>query len=253
MKTLDRSLLVLADCMSFAPGCRVRLTGRTAVGLFPSLYTLECWNLPEEEYLRLTRTSGLSVFRGISCLAQGKVSDVYRRTVPGGTLTTAAFSLGLDLWESRISLALPGGISMPDTLRRLLEASGTGIRLLSAPGGTGVFPRGQAFLGRAADCITEALGKARGILLPAGLRALPAAPLPPLLHFTGADLTDAPAFADGGKKMILSTQVIGFQPGEELTLEYEGNTVRGMILERMVDADTGNGPWSTQLLVEVHS
>jgi hypothetical protein len=82
---------------------------------------------------------------------------------------------------------------------------------------------------------------------------LPAAPLPPLLHLTAADLTDAPAFADGGKKMILSTEVIGFQPGEELTLKYEGNTVRGMILERMVDADTGNGPWSTQLLVEVHS
>ena len=44
----------------------------------------------------------------------------------------------------------------------------------------------------------------------------------------------------------------GFQPGEEVTLETEGKTYSGLILERMVEADTAMGPWKTQLLVEVH-
>ena len=61
-----------------------------------------------------------------------------------------------------------------------------------------------------------------------------------------------PAFADGGRKMILPTTVTGFQPGEEMTLEYEGVRYAGLILERMVEADTGNGPWHTQLLLELH-
>ena len=252
MKTIDRSLLVLADCMSFAPGCRVRLTGRTAVGLFPSLYTLECWNLPEEEYLRLTRTSGLSVFRGISCLAQGKVSDVYRRTVPGGTLTTAAFSPGLDLWEAPVSLSVEAGVSVSETVRRILTASGTGIRLLSFPGEDPVFSRGQAFCGRAAECVTEALSAAgaEGYLVPAGLCVIPAEPLPATLHLGERDLTDRPVFADGGRKMILKTTVTGFRPGEEMTLTYDGKTYSGLILERMTEADTGAGIRNTQLLIK---
>ena len=51
--------------------------------------------------------------------------------------------------------------------------------------------------------------------------------------------------------MILSTTVTGFQPGEEMTLETERKTYSGLILERMVEADTGSGPWKTQLLVQL--
>ncbi len=139
-------------------------------------------------------------------------------------------------------------------MRRLLEASGTGIRLLSFPGEDPVFSRGQAFFGRAAECITEALSAAhaRGYLVPAGLCVIPAEPLPATLHLSEKDLTDRLAFADGGRKMILSTTVTGFQPGEEMTLETDGKAFSGLILERMTEADTAMGSWVTQLLVEVH-
>ena len=60
---------------------------------------------------------------------------------------------------------------------------------------------------------------------------------------------DRPSFADGGRKMILFTTVTGFQPGEEMTLETEGKTYSGLILERMVEADTAVGPWAAQLLI----
>ena len=89
-------------------------------------------------------------------------------------------------------------------------------------------------------------------MVPAGLCIIPADPLPATLHLREKDLTDWPAFADGGRKMILSTTVTGFQPGEEMTLETDGRTYSGLILERMTEADTAIGPWNTQLMVEVH-
>ena len=78
---------------------------------------------------------------------------------------------------------------------------------------------------------------------------IPSEPLPATLHLKDKDLTDRPSFADGGRKMILSTTVTGFQPGEEMTLEAEGKIYSGMFQERMVEADTAIGPWVTQLMV----
>ena len=191
--------------------------------------------------------------RDDSCLAFGQVSDVFCRTVPEGTVTTAAFSLGLNLWESQIFLAVPAGISVSDTIRRILEESGTDIQLLSFPSDDPVFIRGQAFCGMAAECITEALSaaSARCYLVPSGLCIIPADPLTPTLHLSESDLTDRPAVVDRGRKMILTTTVPGFQPGEEMMLQYKGTTSAGLILERMTDADTGTGPWITQLLIEL--
>ena len=235
----------------FAVGCRFFLSGKDSVGLFPSMFTLSCWNLREQDYLRLCNAGELAVYRGDSCLAFGKISDVFRRTVPEGAVTTAAFSLGLDLWETPVSLAVEAGVPVSETVRRILFASGTGIQLLSFPGGDPPSSRARAFCGRAAECISEALSaaSARGCLVPAGLRVIPKDPLPAAVHLAGKDLADRPAFADGGRKMILSAAVAGFRPGEWMTLSLEGRTASGLVLERFVEADTGSGPWSTQLLV----
>jgi len=254
MPDVNRRLSVLADNAPFAPDCRFRLSGTMRTGLFPSLFLLECRNLSDMDVFRLRNTKELSVLREDSCLASGRVSDVFCRTVPEGTVTAVAFSLGLDLWETSVSLSVPAGVSVSETVRRILAASGTGIQLLSFPGLDPVFSRGQAFFGRAAECIVSALSAApaRCYLVPAGLCVLPAEPLPAVLHLSGKDLTDRPTLADGGKKLILSTSVTGFQPGEEMTLAYGGKTYAGLILERMTEADTALGPWNTQLLVELH-
>ena len=251
---ISRYLSVFADGEPFAPDSRFRLSGTIRIGFFPSLFLLQCWNLSDSDSFLLRNTKELSVMREDSCLAYGQVSDVFTETVPEGTVTTAAFSLGLNLWERRVSLSVPSGVSVSETVRRILAASGTGIRLLSFPGEDPVFSRGQAFCGRIAECVTEALSaaSARAYLVPAGLCVIPAEPLPATLHLKGKDLTDRPSFADSGRKLILSTTVTGFQPGEEMTLETEGKTYAGLILERMVEADTAIGPWVTQLMVEVH-
>ena len=254
MSDFSRNLTVLADGEPFATGCRFYLSGKVSEGLFPSLFVLRAWNLPEADVLRLMNTKELAVRRGDSCLASGRVSDVFRRTVPEGTVVSAAFSLGLDLWEARVSLSFPAGITVSETVSQLLSASGTGIRLLSFPGEDPEFSRGQAFRGRAAECVSDALSAAgaRGYLVPAGLCVIPRNPLPAALRLTEKDLADRPATADRGGKLILSTTVTGFQPGEEMTLDYRGEMYSGRILERLTEADTGEGPWTTQLLIELH-
>lgn len=254
MPDVIRSLTIFTDGEPFAPECRFRLSGLLRTGLYPSPCVLQCWNLSVSEVYRLQSTKELSVMHGDSCLAFGQVSDVTVETVPEGTVTTVVFSLGLDLWETQVSLTVPAGVSVSETVRRILVASGIGIPLLSFPGVDAVFLRGQACCGRAAECIASVLSaaSAKGYLVPAGLCIIPAEPLPATLHLAKKDLTDRPAFADGGRKMILSTSVTGFQPGEEMTLETDGQRYAGLILERMTEADTVAGPWKTQLLVEVH-
>ena len=249
----DRSLSVLADGEPFAKDSPFCMSGRLSVGLFPSLFTLQCRNLSESQIFQLRNTKQLSVLHGDSCLDSGAVSDVFVQTVPEGTVTTAAFSLGLDLWEAQVSLSVPANTSVSETVRLLLAASGTGISLLSFPGRDGEVARPQAFCGRAAECIETALGKAgaRAYLVSSGLCIIPADPLPATLHLTKSDLTDAPVLADRGKKLILSTTITGFQPGEEMTLEADGHFWSGLILERLVEADTSAGEWKTQLLVQL--
>ncbi len=262
-----RDFHVLLDGEPFTQGTGFRLTGRVDLNLFPDLFMLQCRNLPKEGIFQMQNTRQISVqsngshlasrqissFSNASCLASGRISDVYTQTVPKGTVTVAVFSLGLDLWNAEVSVSCSAGNSISDDVRALLEASGTGIQLLSFPGEDPQPLRGRAYVGKAADAIASELSQAgtRGFLTPAGLQVIPKDPLPASLHLTEADLTDRPVFADAGRKMILSTNVVGFQPGDEMTLSFEGTTTKGLITSRLVDADSYSGPWRTQLLVEL--
>ena len=248
-----RDFHVLLDGQSFSKGTGFRLTGRVNLYLYPDLFVLQCRNLPREGIFQLQNARQISVLSNGSCLASGQISDVYTQTVPEGTVTFAAFSLGLNLWNAEVSVSCPAGTSISDDVRTILEASGTGIQLLSFPGENPLPLRGRAYAGKAAEAVASALSQAsaRGFLTPAGLQVIPKDPLSASLHLTEADLTDRPVFADSGRKMILSTNVVGFQPGDEMTLSFEGTTTKGLITSRLVDADSYAGLWRTQLLVEL--
>ena len=244
---------VFVDNDLFAPGTRFRLSGRYTIGLFPSAFQLKAWNLPEPDVFRLMNAKEISVKRLNSCLASGAISDVYQETVPEGTVTNVLFSLGLDLWESFVSLFVDAGKTISETVKEILNASGTGYQLLTFPDHDPVSSRGRACLGRAAECAAEALAaaSARGYLIPSAVGVIPADPPPAVLHLKEPDLLDKPSYADGRKKVILTTDVIGYQPGDEMDLEYKGRLLKGVILERMIQADTNSGPWNTQLLLEL--
>ncbi len=255
-----RELAVLADGERL-PVARAALSGRETMGLFPAPFTLRLWNLPEESFLQLSRTGSVSVQCGDSCLAAGTVTDVCRQTVPEGTLTEAVFSPGLALWEAEVSLSVPAGTSVADTVRAILTASETGIPFLPDSWSDLVFPssRSQAFYGRAAECVSSSLSAVHGraVLVPSGLYIVPPSGLPVSLLLSEQDLTDAPVFA--GRKpgstsaafMLLSVSAVGFRPGQAVSLSWHGETYTGLIRERQLELWTSGGPWMNQLLIEL--
>ena len=260
MPELNRSLTVLTDGEPLTAG-RLALSGREAVGLFPSPFTLRLWNLSEESFLQLSRAGSVSVQCGDSCLAAGTVTDVCRQTVPEGTLTEAVFSPGLALWEAEVSLSVPAGTSVADTVRAILTASETGIPFLPDSWSDLVLSssRSQAFFGRAAESISSVLSAvmARAVLVPSGLYIIPVLGLPTSLLLSEQDLTDAPVFA--GRKpgstsaafMLLSVSAVGFRPGQAVSLSWHGETYTGLIRERQLELWTSGGPWVNQLLIEL--
>ena len=250
-KNLFRSLTVLADGEQVTGFCYARLTGREAPGLLPLPYTLKLLNLPDSGTGQLYAAKELSVLRDDSLLAYGRISAVFRHNEPEGAVTEAVFSPGLALWEAPVSLSVEAGVSVSETLKRILSASGTGIPLLSFPGPDPVRSRGQAFYGRAAECVNEALSAvpARACLSPAGLRVIPREGLPVSLYLSGRDLIDVPSFTDG--RMILRTVVTGWPVGESVSVKWKDGSAEGLVIERRVDVNTHEERWETVLVVEI--
>ncbi len=252
MTDLSRELAVLADGGPLTGFTRARLTGRDALGLYPKPFTLRVWNLAEEAYLALAAARILSVRRGDSVLAAGTVTDVCRQTVPEGTVTEAVFSPGIRLWDAPVSLSTEAGLSVSETVRRILEVSGTGIPLLSFPGRDPVRTRGQAFCGRAAECVEEALSAAGawGYLTDAGLCVVPGEGLPVSMALSADDLLDEPV-AVGDGLLLLRTRVTGWPLGKMISVKWKDGSAEGLVLERSVDADTAEGNWQCELLMEL--
>ncbi len=249
---MDRTLTILADGEPVSGYARVRLLGTERLGLYPPLFMLHLWNVSEEDYLLLSRSREVTVMHEDVVLVSGSVADVFRSRGKSGTEAHVAIAPGLKLWEAAVSLDVEAGVTVSETVRRLLEASGTGITLLSFPGEDPVVSRGQAFYGRAAECIEEALGKAgdRCCLVPSGLCMIPKEGLPVSMVLTEEDLMDVPSFNCGGD-MVLRTGPAGWTLGKGVEVRYGGTTNRGMITERMINLDTGDGPWRVDLVVEL--
>ena len=251
MENFDRTLSVFADGEPVTSSARTKLLGHEGLGLYPSLFMLNLLNLAEEDYLLLSRAREVEVKHGEVVLVSGLVSDVFRNTKKNGTETHAAVAPGLALWEAVVSVDVEAGVSVSETVRRLLEASGTGIQLLSFPGEDPISTRGQAFFGRAAECIEEALGKtgARCCLVSSGLCVIPKEGLPVSMVLTEEDLQEAPVF-NGGGDMILRTGPAGWTLGKYVEVRYGGMSSQGLISERLLNLDTGDGPWRVELVVE---
>ena len=252
MSDLSRELTIKADDFPVTGFNHVRLTGTDGVGLEPMPFTLRLWNLSDSDYFLLSAAKRISVRHEDSVLAAGDISDVCKRSVPEGTVTAIVFSAGLHLWEAPVSLSVEAGVSVSETVRRILSASGTGIPLLSFPGEDPVRTRGQVFFGRAAECAAEALSAAgaRGYLTDAGLCVVPSSGLPVSMALTEADLIDAPVRTPGGL-LILRTKPTGWPLGKRVAVSWKGERYEGLVIDRSVDADNMEGNWQSELLIDL--
>ena len=173
------------------------------------------------------------------------------RLVPEGKITEVVFAAGLGLWETPVSLSVEAGVSVSDTVRRILSASGTGIPLLSCPGEDPVRSRAQAFCGRAAECIEEALSAAgaRAYLTESGLCVVPAEGLPVSMELSSADLLSDPVSVGSGQ-LLLRTRITGWPLGKGVRIKWKDGSREGLVLERSVEADNLEGKWESEMLVE---
>ncbi len=254
MESFDRSLDIFVDGEPLANFSRVYLSGREAVGLYPMPYTLRFWNLSEDQYLLLSRASYLSVEHEGSVLAAGDVADVFRYIVEEGTVTVVCFSLGLRLWETPVSLSLEAGLSVSETVRQILSASGTGISLLTYTGSDPLFLRGQALFGRAAESLVYSLSaaRARGYLVPAGLCVLPESDQSVSMVISEEDMMTDPEFPSG-HIAVLRLKVIGWLIGKKVEVWWQERKLTGIVVERLMEADNTSGPWYSEVLLEVRN
>ena len=238
-----RVLTVSVDEEVIGDGCRLHLRARSSMSLCPPLCFLTLRNISDAAFARLQNGKTISVSTGISLLAFGEITDAIQRQTDEDSLTVVSFAPGLSLWEAAVSLSVPAGLSVSNTIRQILAATGTGCSLISYTGEDPVFSRGQTFHGRAADAITSVLSAAglsdAAYWTPAGLcvRGNSSDPV------TISDLTDFPQQTSSG--IILPVPPAGWSVGQ--AVRYENIT--GLIREICVDADNTVGPWKMELLV----
>ena len=169
---MDRTLTILADGEPVTGYARARLLGTERMGLYPSLFMLHLWNVAEEDYLLLSRSREVTVLHEDVVLVSGSVSDAFRSRGKSGIEAHVAIAPGLKLWEAAVSLDVEAGVTVSETVRRLLEASGTGITLLSFPGeGSGDHSR-PGVLWPCGGVHRGSVGKGRSQVLPGSFRAV---------------------------------------------------------------------------------
>ena len=178
----DRGFVILADNQPVpAAGFHLRLTGHHTQSLFPDLFVLRFWNPSEAILWQLRNAHFLEVSHGETPLASGEIADLTQETTPEGELLTVSFALGLSFRASFVSLSVPAGVTVADTVRMLLSAAGSSFQLLNEPESNPVFARPQAFHGRLSDAIEGVLSACDAVpyLVPSGiaLNARAAAPV----------------------------------------------------------------------------
>ena len=243
IKTTSRSISVEVDGETIGEGCRIHLQARSTMTLCPSLCFLTLRNISDSALARLQNGKEIAVSSGASLLAFGEITDVIQRQVKQDLITVVSFAPGLSLWEAAVSLSVPAGLSVSDTIRQILAVTGTGCALISYTGDDPFFSRGQTFHGRAADSITSVL-TAAGLSdsvcrTPAGLcvRGDVSDPV------TIPELSDPPQQTSAG--IILPVPPAGWSVGQ--AVQY--GEFSGLIREISVDADNTAGPWKMELFV----
>ena len=177
----DRSLSVLADGRPVpVSGCHLRLTGHHTQTLFPDLFVFRFWNPSDAALWQLRNAHFLEVSHGETPLASGEIADLTQETTPEGELLTVSFALGLSFRASFVSLSVPAGVTVADTVRMLLSAAGSPFQLLNKPEPNPVFARPQAFHGRLSDAIEGVLSACDAVpyLVSSGIALRPASAAP---------------------------------------------------------------------------
>lgn len=286
---ISRDLHLFADDVEIARGCRMMLTAHETLTLYPALHQLEILDLSDSSVSLLAGTNRIEVRSGNSILAFGELMDTVTQSISGKRQTSLVFSPGLSLWQSSVSLSVAAGMKISDTIRSLLaEAGKTATQSQADQTGTSDFDsssdsifslaaftaedrilsRPQAFFGRTCDALAmlaETAG-ADAFMSPAGVcvSSRPGRdPAPAADSASDASSRNVSAFYSvpesallsapvvTGDRLLAVTEMIGWPLGENLTITWQGVSRTGRLVSRLIQADTGDGPWKSELELEL--
>ena len=249
MSNMFRSLSIVVNGKEIGSGCHIRLSGCENLSLRPGFFLLTVENLSPSSEILLASAHDVQVLSGASVLASGSVSDVHSEIIRGVRVTRVAISPGLILWESLVSITLPAGMSLSETVRALLSASGSGVQSAGFTGKDPLFSRPQSFFSRTVDALLSLAETADAIpyLSPAGVVFSSRSFSTPTLILTSRDLLSEPtAYPD---HTVLSVSMTGWPVGPIARYSWNNHTGEGRIISRSVDADNVSGPWKSELLL----
>ena len=246
---MRRDLHLFADDTEIGQGCRMRLALREEFSLMPQLFHLEIENLSESSAEKLANCREMAVRSNGSVLAMGDSIFCCPRWIDGRKVLAVSFSYGFRLWKASVSLSLAAGMKISDTIREVLQASGTGIPMAGYTARDFALTWPQAFFGRACETLERLADSVDGRigLTPAGVCVIGTGEQTPTVVMPEDRLLSEPIFLKD--RVILKTGIVGWPLGTGVRFRWKGADYQGVMMSRMLDLDNAGGSWESQLEV----
>lgn len=243
---MQRQLYISLDGQPVETTCRLHLRGRAEMSLNPTVFRLDL-HLPSENILGLlSAAKTLSVTSTFhSLLATGTILEVFTQSVSGEPITTVLFADSASLDDAFVSLSVPAGTTTRAAATSILSASTHSLPLAAYTAADRVLPRPTAFFGSAADALQSLADdvKAHVFVFRSAVFMLGREAPAPTCEIPPEDLLDA--ITTGREEILLTTTLKGWPIG---TIVRAGDYT-GRATCQLIDADTGEGPWSTKLIL----
>ena len=251
MPPFVRDLHLYADGREIAWGCPMTLEARESLTLRPALHHLEIRDLSESSEAWLSCAQAIELRSGNSILAFGERMECLTRTASGKRVTSVVFSRGLSLWNASVALSVPAGMKVRDTMQAVLAASEMEVPLAAFAAEDRSLVRPQAFFGRACDALSllAETVEADAFLSAAGLCISGRAAREPGGMIPENSLLSKPIRT--GSRLLITTSMLGWPIGAFVRVSWQGSTWTGRLVSRMIQADNREGPWKSELEVEL--
>ena len=243
---MQRQLFISLDGQPLETTCRLHLHGRAEMTLNPTVFRLD-FHSPSENVLGLLSSARIlsvtSTFQ--SLLATGTIRDVITQSVSGEPITTVLFADSASLDDAFVSLSVPAGTTTRAAVTSILSSSTAPLPLAAFTAADRPLTRPAAFFGSVADALQSLAADLhshafvfRSAVFMLG-REAPAT----VCEIPSEDLLDA--ITSGREEILLTTSLKGWPIGSIV----RAGDCTGRAIAQIIDADTGEGPWFTKLIL----
>lgn len=241
-----RELKIELDNEPLDLNCRLHLRGRNEMTLTPTVFQLDLYSPSGDAAGRLSTGRHLSVCSTSgSVLATGDILDVLKETRDGHPVTTVIFSDGTRFAASFVSASFPANTSLKDIASGLLSSCSEPLPLAGFTTADKTCPLGTAWFGSTVDALKTVAAdlNADVFVFRSVIHLLGHDTVPDIIDLNDEDVPDA--VSEGKDHLILTTSMTGWPIGSVLRF----NGLQGQLVCQCFDADTGEGPWTTRVIL----